>query len=118
MVGVQLISPSIPLIPGATCQTPVNSSAFGYGRGLISTAFTTLKMAVVAPMPRASVTSAMVVNPGAHARRRNTNLSELMVNITGDAGVEFRLDFDDGFSDILGSVFAPCQRAYGQSPAL
>jgi hypothetical protein len=35
-----------------------SASESGYGSGLMSTALTTLKIAVVAPMPSASVTTA------------------------------------------------------------
>src|SRR5215472_8906095 len=82
MVGEQFIFPEMPLTPGATCHTPTRSWACGKGSGLISTLFTTLKMAVVAPMPSASVTSAVAVNPGAWARRRSTCFSGPMVGIT------------------------------------
>src|SRR5207302_3797525 len=40
-------------------------SGCAYGSGRSSTAFTTLKIAVVAPMPRASVRIAAAANPGA-----------------------------------------------------
>ena len=39
-------------------------SASGYGRGRSSTALTTVKMAVLAPIPSASVSTATAVNPG------------------------------------------------------
>src|SRR6266566_2894320 len=39
-------------------------SESGYGRGRSSTAFTTLNTAVFAPIPRARVSTAVVVNPG------------------------------------------------------
>ena len=42
----------------------------GYGSGLRTAPRTTLKMAVFAPMPRASVTTASSVNPGARRRPR------------------------------------------------
>src|SRR5262245_20816304 len=41
------------------------------GTGLSSTPFTTLKIAVLAPMPRASVRMAAVANPGFFPMRRN-----------------------------------------------
>jgi hypothetical protein len=44
----------------------------GKGSGLISTPLTTLKIAVFAPMPSASVISAMAVNAGAIPNRRKT----------------------------------------------
>jgi hypothetical protein len=40
------------------------------GSGRSSTPCTTLKIAVLAPMPRASVISATAVNPGVRASRR------------------------------------------------
>ena len=58
--------------PGATCQIPTSDSDCGYGRGLSSTPFTTLKIAVLAPMPSASVTTAIPVNIGARFSRRKT----------------------------------------------
>jgi hypothetical protein len=45
-------------------------SLSGYGSGRSSTALTTLKTAVVAPMPSASVATAAVANPGLRARPR------------------------------------------------
>ena len=39
-------------------------SGSGYGSGRSKTAFTTEKMAVLAPMPSASVSTATVVKPG------------------------------------------------------
>ncbi len=41
-----------------------------YGSGFINTPCTTLKIAVVAPMPRPSVTTATAVNPGVRASVR------------------------------------------------
>ena len=45
-------------------------SGCGYGIGSSNTALTTLKIAMLAPMPRASVTSAAAVNPGVRSRAR------------------------------------------------
>src|SRR5256885_1829103 len=42
----------------------------GYGSGLRSTGFTALKMAVLAPIPRASVSTATAVKPGLFASVR------------------------------------------------
>jgi hypothetical protein len=39
-------------------------SGSGYGSGFSKTAFTTVKMAVLAPMPSASVRTATAVKPG------------------------------------------------------
>ena len=47
-----------------------SESAKGSGRS--STALSTVKIAVFAPMPRASVSSTMTVNPGALASDRKT----------------------------------------------
>src|SRR5262249_37699991 len=44
-----------------------------YGSGRRSTPFTTLKIAVVAPMPSASVSAVTTKNPGLHANDRATN---------------------------------------------
>src|SRR5215475_8495869 len=41
-----------------------------YGKARSSTVFTTLKIAVLAPMPRASVTRTIAVKAGVFARRR------------------------------------------------
>jgi hypothetical protein len=49
----------------------INFSDSGYGSGRSSTAFTTLKMAVFAPIPSASATTAMMVKPGAFASMRS-----------------------------------------------
>src|SRR5438046_7757251 len=49
-------------------------SAAGYGNGRTSTASTTLKMAVQAPMPSASESTAAAVKPG---RARNTRAAYL-----------------------------------------
>src|SRR6185436_877420 len=56
--------------PGARCQTPTSESGSVNGRGLSSTPLTTLKMAVLAPMPSARVRMATTVNPGVRRRRR------------------------------------------------
>ena len=57
---------------GGVCQTNVRRSASGNGRGRSRTACTTLKMAVLAPMPSASTTMAATEIPGPlaqHAHR-------------------------------------------------
>src|SRR5262245_22779277 len=82
IVGEQLMLPMSEVTPGATCQTPNNACGCGYGSGLISTPFTTLNMAVLAPMPNASVTNATMVNIGVHASRRKIWWSDLMANST------------------------------------
>src|SRR5450432_297124 len=82
MAGEQLRSSATEGIPGAVCQTPTSAPASGYGSGLISTPLTTLKMAVVAPIPSASVTSAMAVNAGARPNRRKACWIDLMMTST------------------------------------
>ena len=59
-------------IPGAASHTPTSGSGSSKGSGLSSTPRTTLKMAVLAPMPSASVKTAISVNMGARSRRRTT----------------------------------------------
>ena len=51
-------------------QSTVSRPASLYGSGRSSTAFTTLKMAVLAPMPSASASTATAVNPGFLASTR------------------------------------------------
>jgi hypothetical protein len=50
-------------IHGAPCRT-ISRSASWYGSGLSSTAWTTLKIAVFAPIPSASVSTAIKVKLG------------------------------------------------------
>src|ERR1035438_8435408 len=45
-------------------------SGWGYGSGWSRTAFTTEKMAVLAPMPSASAVTAVAVNPGLRLSKR------------------------------------------------
>ncbi len=45
-------------------------SAFGYGNGRSKTVLTTLKMAELAPMPTASVTTTIAVKPGCLSKPR------------------------------------------------
>jgi hypothetical protein len=51
--------------------TRTSSSGLEKGSGLRSTAFTTEKMAVLAPMPRASVATATAAKPGLRASIRS-----------------------------------------------
>jgi hypothetical protein len=44
--------------------TNTRRSAFGYGSGRSNTAFTTLKIAVLAPIPKPSVISAVMAKAG------------------------------------------------------
>ena len=57
--------------PGAVCHTPISRFGSGNGKALISTLLITLKMAVLAPIPKASVIIVASVNRGVRARRRN-----------------------------------------------
>jgi hypothetical protein len=52
-------------------QTNTSRSGALYGNGLSNTAFTTLKMAVFAPIPSARVKTATVVKPGLFTSIRN-----------------------------------------------
>ena len=51
-------------------QTKASREGSWYGRGAIRTAWTTLKMAVLPPMPRASVRTVTAAKPGAFQRPR------------------------------------------------
>ncbi len=62
---------SLILTPGAVCHNATSCPECGYGRGFNSTPSITLKMAALAPMPIASVTSEMAVNIGDRASRRS-----------------------------------------------
>src|SRR5467141_2330642 len=53
-------------------------SATGNGNGRNKTPFTTLKMAVFAPMPSASVSTATAVKPGFFSNWRKANLRSFM----------------------------------------
>jgi hypothetical protein len=55
----------------ADSQTATSESGSGYASGLISTPLTTLKMAVFAPMPSASVKTATAANVGLRRRPRS-----------------------------------------------
>ena len=55
---------STPFVFVKSAVTRTSSSGFGCGRGLRSMACTTEKMAVFAPMPRASVPIATAAKPG------------------------------------------------------
>ena len=55
-----------------TCSTICTSrSGSAYGSGRSSTAFTTLKIAAVAPSPTASVSTVMIVRPGVRLNPRS-----------------------------------------------
>ena len=60
--------PATPVGPRSPMSTSRSGSAYGSGRS--STAFRTLKIAVLAPIPSASVSSATAVKPGARSSRR------------------------------------------------
>ena len=51
-------------LAGAECQKVIKRSGSFTARGRNNTAFTTLKIAVFAPMPSASVSTAIAVNAG------------------------------------------------------
>ena len=55
---------------GGFSQTRRMFCGSGYGSGLSSTPSTKLKMAVFAPMPSASVSTATAVKPGAFSSER------------------------------------------------
>ena len=57
----------------ASSHTITSRSGSVNGRRWNSTAFTTLKIAVLAPMPSASVTTTAAVKPGRRASDRNVN---------------------------------------------
>ena len=52
------------LSPGARCQTPTRRSGSWNGNAFSSTPYTTLKIAVLAPIPKASVRAATTAKPG------------------------------------------------------
>ena len=62
----------LPATPSALSKPTnlISRSARSNSSGLSNTAWTTLKIAVVAPMPSESVTTAMAVKPGRRARPR------------------------------------------------
>src|SRR5437867_12961566 len=63
-------------------------SAAGNGNGRSKTQFTTLKMAVFAPMPRASVSRATAVKPGFFSSWRKANLRSFITQSLH--GIDFR----------------------------
>src|SRR5262245_26616112 len=65
-----------PGAPGAVCCTEISRPASGYGRGFSSTPFTTLKTAVLAPIPMARVRIPAAAKPGLlrSVRRENRTL--------------------------------------------
>src|SRR5262249_48576811 len=79
-------------------------SACGYGNGSKSAASTTVKIAVVAPMPSAIVITAMKVNPGDFRSWRRANLRSFIsfgaqcsnwINVCGTPGREQTCDQRD-----------------------
>src|SRR5215510_3286600 len=102
------------LTPGAECHTPINSSASGYGSGLIRTLFTTLKTAAFAPIPTARVTSAIAVNVGARVNRRRTGGIGAISSTYVNDRPRFRLtaELSDG-SDRGARSAAECRRHAG-----
>jgi hypothetical protein len=61
--------------PGAECQTPTSRSGSANGSGFSRTPRTTLKIAVLAPIPSASVSTATAVKSGARTSLRLTRRS-------------------------------------------
>ena len=64
--------------PGALCQTPTSLSGSLKGRGFNRTPFTTLKMALLAAIPTASVVTATIVNTGVRTNLRMTQRNWLL----------------------------------------
>src|SRR6185503_4790127 len=101
---------SLMFTPGAVCQTPTRRSGSGNGRGLSSTLWITLKMAVLAPIPSARVISVARVNTGVRARRRNVCFKSrirsykhfLQTAYYAEGSNSFHLVFIDGFAIPVG----------------
>jgi len=72
-VSTRVVRADRPPVPTFSIQT--SSSGLLNGSGRSRTALTMLNIAVHAPIPRASVRSATVVNPGAATSWRTANLS-------------------------------------------
>src|SRR5215813_10306862 len=62
------------LLAGGTCQSWTSLSEFSNGKGRRRTPFTTLKMAVLAPIPNARTRIASRAKPGALRRARKAYL--------------------------------------------
>src|SRR5947209_3574671 len=86
---------------GNSVKTRASRADSAYGSGRRSTAFTTLKMAVVAPIPSPKHRTAAVVKPGFFARRRTPYLRfcavTLMTSLDGEIRNRFGLSL--GLSD-------------------
>ena len=54
-----------------TAESKTSESGFATGRGLHSTASSAVKIAVVAPMPSASESTAVITNPGLRRQVRS-----------------------------------------------
>ena len=76
-VSARVVRADIPLVPSFSIHTRRPGSRNGRGRS--STASTMLNIAVHAPMPRASVSSATVANPGDLMSCRSANLRLAMM---------------------------------------
>ena len=63
------------------CQAPTSASGSSKGRGFSKTPLTTVKIAVLAPMPSASVSTETAVNKGVRASLRNTYLSFIVLEL-------------------------------------
>src|SRR2546423_9287058 len=66
-------------LPGWPARNCTSWPDSGYGSGLSRTALTTVKMAVFAPMPSASVSTATAVKPGFFSNWRKANFKSFMV---------------------------------------
>ncbi len=91
--------------PGAVCQTPTSRSGSWKGSGFNSTPRTTLKMAVLAPMPSASVSTATEANSGVRRRRRITASESGHREVIRFSGSQV-LGFAG--SRFAGSIISPC----------
>src|SRR5437016_6108390 len=74
---------------GLTEAIRTSRSGSRYGRGRSSTALTTLKIAVFAPMPSASVSTATAVKPGFLSNWRKANLKSFMVRCQSSVTTSF-----------------------------
>src|SRR4029077_3549997 len=70
---------SKPAGPSNLSRSNTSCSECGYGSGRSNTAFTTLKIAVCAPIPRASTRTATNVNPGDLRSWRRANVTSFML---------------------------------------
>jgi hypothetical protein len=74
--------------PSPLDHTSTSRSDCGYGSGRSKTASTTLKIAVLAPMPNASVSTVTTANPGLRNSVRIAKRRSLSMRGTSDGRVE------------------------------